>query len=311
MEETTLHAGMREAVHQAEIDAPADLLYDLIADATVATMIFPTTVCVEHAERGTDEEHLRIWAAFGDELRNWTSHRLLRPGARSVIFQQDSPEPPVAFMRGQWHFDPLGDDTTKVTLSHEYRAVGDSPDGVAWIEKLADRTSRGQLAALGAFAALGRPADARLSTAESAQLRCGPEAAYAFMRDPAGWPGLLPGLEHVSLCREKGDMQLFDLMVRDDAGSLRKTRLARVCAADGSGITFKDLVPLAPIAAHTGRWRFDKTPGGTRVRVEHHLAVTQALDPGPARADDGARTRILEAVGAPTTVLLNRMREIS
>lgn len=322
MPSTNTQQGERRAEHRAEVNAPAGLLYDLIADAAVAPLVFPTTVHVEHVQRAVGEhrqrpageERLRIWAAYGDELRSWTSRRLLRPDVRRVTFQQDVPEPPVASMRGEWRFDPLGDDRTEVTLSHVYRAVDDDPGGIAWIEDLADRVSSGQLAALRGVAALGGlSGEARVSFQDRAQLGCRAEIAYDYLWDEAGWAGRLPHVTEVSPVRTGGDMHLLDLKIEEADGTLRGSRVARV-RLPGSRIAFKVLDPARPIAAHTGWWQVASAADGCRVTMRNDVAIRHDLVAdalGVDAAPDDVRTYVERTTGALGRALLDWMAEIS
>lgn len=302
---------LARAEHRAVLAAPADLLYQLVADATAAPLVFPTTVHVEQVQRGAGAERIRIWAAYGDDLRSWTSHRLLRPDLRRVSFQQDVPEPPVAFMRGEWRLEPLGADRTEVVLRHAYRAVDDDPAGLAWIGELADRISTGQLAALGAAAArAGTTGEPRLTVEDSAELSCPARVAYGFVQDLTGWVGPVPGVERVTVRRADGDLQVVDLVGVSPDGTRRESRLARV-GIPPLRIAFKDLRP-APglVAAHAGRWRFEPVTGGCRVTVRHDLAIDYAAVPatlGAAATPADARAHVRQTVRAASAAVLDHL----
>ena len=51
-------------------------------------------------------------------------------------------------MGGTWIIEPLSADESRVRLLHDYRAVDDDPERLAWIEQAVDRNSRSELAAL-------------------------------------------------------------------------------------------------------------------------------------------------------------------
>jgi aromatase len=298
--------GLRTTHHQADIAAPAEVAYALVAEAASAPLVFPGTVHVEQLERNGEDERLRIWAAYGDELRTWTSHRTLRPAQRSVTFQQDAPQPPVAYMRGEWRLDPAGDDHARATLTHAFRAIDDAPQGIAWIEELAEQVSTGQLGALNRYAALGGPSGPATSTFTSeATLRCDSGTACARVLSAADWAGQLPGVEHVSLRRADGDMRLLDLTVKAADGGLRTTQVALV-ALPGSRIAFKDMRPPEPIAAHVGIWSFEETAQGSRATVRHDVAVRYAAagqaDEAVTTAETQARARRI-VLAASTAIL--------
>jgi aromatase len=298
MERATAERGDHFTVHHAAVSAPASLLYELVVGADAAPMVFGGTVHVERLHQAPGEERLRIWAAYGEQLRTWTTHRRLDPDRLSVTFQQDVPEPPMAFMRGEWRLQRVRDDLTQVSLSHTFRAVDDDPANVTWIEDLTDRVSTGQLTSLGDFAALG--AEARFVVEHSARLRCPVDTAYAFVRNTVGWVGVLPQVETATLRASKGQMQLVDLTIRQD-GDERSSRVARVCCP-GTHIAFKNLTPQPPVVAHVGSWHFESTADGTVVRLEHRVAVHDAT--GDAQA------QVREAIHAASTILLRRLTEL-
>jgi ribosome-associated toxin RatA of RatAB toxin-antitoxin module len=298
------------ARHQADVAAPARYLYGLVADALAAPLVFPGTVHVQYLDRTASQERLRIWAVNGEEPRTWVSHRRLDPEALCVTFQQEAPAPPIAFMRGEWRMTALDSDRTRVTLSHAYRAVDDDAAALAWIEQMVDRVSGGQLAALGAYAALGGPvAGPVLSIQDSVELDCPVEAAYAAAHDPASWSDLPPIAVQQGESAAAPDMQLLQLAAPDAGGGSRASHSARVCFAD-SHIAFKELLCPPLVAAHTGCWQFEPAAGGSRVSARHRVAVHYgaARDVlGAGATDVDARTYARQAVGAASLAALEQM----
>ncbi|KOG87069.1 cyclase, partial [Streptomyces varsoviensis] len=67
--------GRHRTVHETEIDAPADTVYAIIADATAWPERFTPTVHVEREPLGAAAERLRIWATANGEVKHWTSRR--------------------------------------------------------------------------------------------------------------------------------------------------------------------------------------------------------------------------------------------
>ncbi|NED04277.1 cyclase, partial [Streptomyces sp. SID6648] len=110
--------------------------------------IFPPTIHVDRVEHAGAEERIRIWATARGEAKNWTSRRTLDPEGLRITFRQEISTPPVAAMGGAWIIEPLGDNRARVRLTHDYRAVDDDPEGLAWIDEAVDRNSRSELAAL-------------------------------------------------------------------------------------------------------------------------------------------------------------------
>jgi len=263
-------AGLWRSSHQIKVAAPARKLYDLVADAAAGPLVFPGTVHVEWLDRTAAEETLRIWAVNGTTARRWTSRRLLDPAGLSVTFQQERPEPPVEFMQGRWQMKPMASARTLVTLSHTYRAVGDEPAALTWIEDFVDRVSQGQLQALREFAASGGP----VVVEETVDLGCPVETAYALAEDCGAW-GVTDGPIRPAVTRWLlPDLPLTDLMVTGRDGGTRACQLARVCRQD-SHIAFKDMLPAPPVAAQIGCLRFSRLPEGTRVEARELVVMSR------------------------------------
>src|SRR5690242_3550674 len=119
--------------HTVTVGAPAATVYGLVADAANCPRAFPPPVHAEQTPLGGGEETIRIWATANDEVKSWTSRRRLDPAARTVAFRQEVSQPPVASMGGTWTIRPLSDTSCEVFLDHDFTAVGDTAENVAWI----------------------------------------------------------------------------------------------------------------------------------------------------------------------------------
>ncbi|XKK61556.1 aromatase/cyclase [Streptomyces sp. ARC32] len=91
-----------------EVDAPAGVLYGLIADALRWPVFLPPTVHVEQLEFDGESERLRMWVTANDEIRSWTTRRVLDPVAHRVDFRQEVLPRPVTSMGGSWSVEPRG-----------------------------------------------------------------------------------------------------------------------------------------------------------------------------------------------------------
>ncbi|HEX5404383.1 MAG TPA: SRPBCC family protein [Pseudonocardiaceae bacterium] len=288
--------------HGAEVAAPADFLYPLVAEATAAPLVFPGTVHVEFLAHTATEERLRIWAVNGENARNWTSHRRIDADGMRVTFGQEKPVPPVASMVGQWHVEALDEHRSKVTLSHTYQAVDGDAEGERWIANLVDMVSGGQLAAMTEFAGLG--GRSALEFTDSVELSCPVATAYAFVADPDRWADAGVPVEQVK-CRDAGaGIQLVDLVA--DGTELSCARVG----FENSHIGFKMLRggPLA--AGHTGTWTFEETQRGCRVGVRHvvaarYPAASEVL--GAQAGPDDVRAHLAETVPAVSAAVLRHL----
>jgi ribosome-associated toxin RatA of RatAB toxin-antitoxin module len=250
------------------VAAPAGQLYELVADAALAPLVFPGTVHVEWLDRAPGTEWIRIWAVNGATVRRWTSRRRLDRQRLSVTFQQDSPEPPVAFMRGRWQMAALSESRTLVTLSHAYRAVDGEPEGTAWIESLVEGVSAGQLAALRESAGQGRP----MLAEQTADLRCPVQTVFARAQDAGGWATADSQVRQATARWPLPDLQLADLVLAGSRSGPRARQLALV-SVGSARIAVKDMRPAPPVGAHIGCLDFSATATGTRVAVRELTAL--------------------------------------
>src|SRR5882757_5248281 len=140
--------GRKEVEHAIDVQAPASAVYRLIAEVENWPRIFPPTIHVDHLERGESEERIRIWATANGAAKSWTSRRVLDSDVLSIGFRQEVSTPPVASMAGTWIIEPVSAQASRVRLLHDYRAVDDDPEGLAWIDQAVDRNSTSELAAL-------------------------------------------------------------------------------------------------------------------------------------------------------------------
>src|SRR5262245_10845759 len=190
----------REVEHDIIVSAPANAVYQLIADVGNWPRIFPPTVHVDHVARGGSEERIRIWATANGEAKTWTSRRRLDPEALRVEFRQEVSQPPVAAMGGTWVVERLSDAESKVRLLHDYRAVDDDPEKLAWIDRAVDRNSTAELAALKEHAELSvAAAEELLSFEDAVHIDGSAKDVYDFINEAQQWSERLPHVARVSL----------------------------------------------------------------------------------------------------------------
>lgn len=190
---------LREVEHTVDVDAPATAVYRLIAEVENWPRIFPPTLYVDQVEQDGDSERIRIWATANGEPKNWTSRRTLDAATLKITFRQEVSAPPVAAMGGTWIIEPLTDTACRVRLLHDYRAIDDDAESLAWIEKAVDGNSRSELAALKSNVELAHAArDVTFSFEDSVTIAGSAKDAYDFVNEAGLWPERLP---HVATVR--------------------------------------------------------------------------------------------------------------
>jgi aromatase len=309
---TMAEQGAREVEHSIEIDAPADRVYGYIADAAHWPRMFPPSVHVERLEGDDRHEVIQIWATANGAAKTWRSRRDLDPAARRVRFRQVVSQPPVAAMGGTWIVEPLGGDRCRVRLRHDYRAVDDNPDGLAWIEQALDRNSTAELAALKANAerdAGGSPL--LLSFDDAVRVAGRAKDVYDFLDRADLWQQRLPHVARVVLTEDPPGLQVLEMDTRTAQGTQHTTRSVRVCRPHRR-IVYKQTVLPALLSLHTGEWSIEPDGDGLVVTSRHTVAireeaVTEVLGAGADVAR--ARAFLREALGGNSRATLNLAKE--
>ncbi|MDI3422623.1 aromatase/cyclase [Streptomyces luteolus] len=292
--------------HTRVVAAPASTLYGLVADVTRWPVVFAPTLHVRHLEQDGHRERFQLWALVNDQVRSWTSRRVLDPGQLTVTFRQEHSVPPIASMSGAWQFAPRPDGGTAVTLIHEFTAH--DPDAAAWITEGVDRNSDRELAALARVAELPYSLDELVfSFSDRAELSGAAADAYAFVDRADAWPRRLPHVRRVRLHENPPGVQDLEMDTVTADGSAHTTRSVRLCFPSES-IVYKQLVPPALLLGHSGAWEFAPDGAGGGVVLARH---TVAIDPAAVAGVLGegstlgeARTYLREALGANSRTTL-------
>ncbi|MTD54528.1 aromatase/cyclase [Amycolatopsis pithecellobii] len=304
---------LREVQHEITVLAPADDIYRLIAEVENWPRIFPPTVHVEHVERGTTSERIQIWATANDEVKTWTSRRTLDPGGRRVEFRQEVSTPPVAAMGGAWVIEPRSATESTIRLLHDYRAVDDDPENLAWIDRAVDRNSRTELAALKSnVEAVTAGGDLLMSFVDSVRIAGPAKAAYDFVNEADRWAERLPHVARVRLTEETPGLQTLEMDTRTQEGATHTTKSIRVCFPHQK-IVYKQITLPALMTLHTGCWTFTDEEDGTSTASSQHTVVLKpeaiAAILGPDAGVPQAREYVRGALGANSRATLGHARE--
>ena len=269
---------MREVEHEIAVDAPAEEVYRLIADPESWPRIFPPTVYVDRVETDGRSERIRIWATANGQAKNWASRRVLDPEGLRITFRQEVSTPPVAQMSGTWVLEPVTPSTCRVRLLHAYRAVGDDPAGLAWIDEAVDRNSRSELAALKANVELvtgATGADLLLSFEDTVQVDGAAKDVYDFLNEAGLWRERLPHVARVELQEDSPGLQVLEMDTRTKDGSTHTTKSVRVCFPHQL-IVYKQITLPALMTLHTGWWRLTEDGDGVTATAQHTVAINTA-----------------------------------
>jgi aromatase len=275
--------------HEIVVAAPADAVYRLVADVANWPQLFPPTLHAERVEGDGRSERIRIWATANGEAKTWTSSRALDPAGLRVDFRQDVSAAPVAAMGGAWIIEPLSSQRSRVRLLHDYRAVGDDPQKLAWIDQAVDRNSHAELAALKSGAELaGRDDGTRFSFEDGVEVAGPVKDVYDFVDQAALWPQRLPHVSRVRLDEPSPGLQVLEMDTRAKDGSTHTTKSYRVTFTP-QRIVYKQVTLPALLSLHTGRWTFQERAGTVLATSQHTVVlrtenIEQVLGPGASIA---------------------------
>ncbi|WP_326600775.1 aromatase/cyclase [Streptomyces sp. NBC_01803] len=266
-------SGHREVEHEITVDAPAADVYRLIAEVVNWPRIFPPTVFVDHVERSGNTERIRIWATANGEAKNWTSRRVLDPEKLRIEFRQEVSTPPVAAMGGTWLIESISDTQSRVRLLHDYRAIDDDPDSLAWIDQAVDRNSRSELAALKKNVELATGADdLYLAFEDTVQIDGSAKDVYDFLNEASLWKERLAHVARVELTEDTPGLQILEMDTRTKDGSTHTTKSVRVCFPD-SRIVYKQITLPALMTLHTGYWKLEENADGVAATSQHAVII--------------------------------------
>ncbi|MGW0494828.1 nuclear transport factor 2 family protein [Streptomyces sp. NPDC003007] len=294
MPDETVH----HTVHEIDVRAPAEAVFDLVAEASRWPVHFPPSVHVERLEGDDRQERLRIWATANGEVKSWTSRRELDRAALRVTFRQEVSREPVGSMSGEWRLEPLGADHTRVRFTHAFTAVDDAPEHVEWIRRAIDTNSGAELEALRRGVEDAAPG-LTFTFDDSVHVEGSAKDAYEFIRAADRWRERLPHVARVVLTEDTPNEQILEMDTLTADGETHTTRSVRVCFP-AERIVYKQIRTPALMAAHTGEWIFEEDGRGCTVTSRHTVriepdAVTTVL--GPQADVAAARTMIREALG--------------
>ena len=224
-----MSAGQREVEHEILVDAPAEEIYRLIARVEHWPEIFPPTVHVDQVDRGDTSERIRIWATANGEAKSWTSRRTLDPANLRIDFRQEVSTPPVQAMGGAWVIEALDPSRSRVRLLHDYRAIGDDPDKLAWIDAAVDRNSRSELAAMKSNIETANGGELTLDIKDTVRINGTAKDVYDFINEASRWQERLPHVARVEFTESTPGLQVLEMDTTAQDGTTHTTKSIRVC----------------------------------------------------------------------------------
>ncbi|MEV0323687.1 SRPBCC family protein [Streptomyces sp. NPDC050658] len=288
---------VRRLSHAAEVDAPAGVVYQLVADAERWPLYFPPNVHVERLDFDGVRERLRIWSVAEGQVKSWTSQRVQDAARRTVSFDQDRTVEEAASMGGTWHVTELGPARCRLTVEHVFTAADGRPQDEAWLERAAIANARSDLKSVRFLAERwARLDELVLSFEESLRVKGPAELVYGFLYDVADWPGQVPGVLAADLHEPQVGVQHAALDLAGADGTVQQVSSVRVCFPHAGRIVFKQTRPGDLLAAHCGEYSVLPDQSGVTVLVQHHAVlrekdIERVLGAGATLADARRKVR--------------------
>jgi aromatase len=297
--------------HTIDVAAPADVVYGIIADVTRWPEFFAPNVHVEYLEKDEGGERLRIWATANGEVKTWISRRDLDRDQRTITFRQEVSAAPVASMGGTWVITPVDGTRSLLELHHDFAAVDDAPDGVAWINAALDRNSDAELAGIQRVAEMADSlADVMFSFQDTVHVDGAGADVFDFLNRADLWPARLPHVARLDFREPTPGVQVMAMDTRTADGSVHTTESIRVTFG-AERIVYKQTTVPALMTAHTGQWSIVPAASGVDVTSRHTVivrpeAVATVLGADATVAD--ARAYIRRALSTNSTTTLQHAR---
>jgi aromatase/bifunctional cyclase/aromatase len=292
--------------HDTTIDATPDTVYAIVADATRWPLYFAPNLHVDREDLGASAERLHIWALANGEIKSWKSRRDLDAARRTIVFRQEKSAPPVVSMVGTWTVTGAGGGT-RLILDHEFAAEDEA--GVAWVKRATNDNSATELANIKALAERWTERNRLTTTFEDAMLIDAPlQAVYDFLYRADEWPKRLPHVSRLDLIEDEPNVQRMTMETRGADGSTHTTESVRICFPH-TRIPYKQVIPPALMAAHTGEWTLRTTAEGVLATSRHSVvveerAITAVLGPDATGASAVAFARTALSTNSLATLKL-------
>jgi aromatase len=178
-------------------------------------------------------------------------------------------------MGGAWIIEETAPGVSRVRLLHEYRAIGDDPESLDWIDKAVDRNSTSELAALkGNVESVHRAAELTFSFEDSVTVAGQATDVFDFINEADRWSDRLPHVAKVQFDEDEHGLQTLEMDTIAKDGSTHTTKSYRV-TFPAHGIAYKQITLPALMTLHTGYWTFTQDGDEVTASSQHTVVINQ------------------------------------
>jgi Polyketide cyclase / dehydrase and lipid transport. len=266
-------------IHVAEnsivAKAPADIAYGWVANGARWAQIFSQVVHTAVTPLADGQDHFEVWQLRPgeDKVYHWKLRRGADKANLRIAFSAAAEISPFAAFDAVWSFEPLGDDSCRITLRHEYGLRGDARASASEVGTELGKHADRQLEELKNAAERAEDLEHLIVDFEDPLFVCGEvEDAWAILYECDKWPQRLSHVAKLDLVETTPGIQFFDMDTTTPDGRAHTTRSVRVCLPYDL-IVYKQVKTPPLLEAHTGHWRFTPTTEGLIVAARHTVTI--------------------------------------
>lgn len=139
--------------HTTTVEAPADVVYVVLADIEGYADLFPPTESSTMLEKTETYQIARLVVDVSGQLQSWVTRRDLDPEHRTIAYRQLENAAMIEYMGGQWRALPLDDKRTQLVITHDFaarptEAVPSQEQATELLRAAVDRNSHADLDAV-------------------------------------------------------------------------------------------------------------------------------------------------------------------
>ncbi|MEU3711098.1 SRPBCC family protein [Streptomyces catenulae] len=112
---------LRHTEHTVTVDAPVDVVWDVLVDVEGYARIFPPTQEAKIIESSETHQIVRLVVDVNGQIQSWVSRRDIDHERHVITYLQLELAPLIGHMGGEWRAYPLTENRTQLVLTHDFR----------------------------------------------------------------------------------------------------------------------------------------------------------------------------------------------
>ena len=108
--------------HTVTVEAPADVVFAVLADIEGYANLFPPTRESTLLEESKTHQIARLVVDVSGQVQSWVTRRDIDRERRVIAYRQLENAPMIEFMGGEWRALPLDEERTQLVITHDFAA---------------------------------------------------------------------------------------------------------------------------------------------------------------------------------------------